>query len=377
MDIFDLGNDLDELGAAGVVLIAVVVGLIVHAIVFAVARRLARRTETDWDESIIEHSKNPMRLLFGVGAVLLTLPFLASELASPVIIRQAAIFLGILGLGWLLVGLTLVGHDMVMRRFPLDAEDNLEARTIETQLSILQRFGSILIWVVAMALALLTIPGVQPLAASLLAGAGVMGIVLGVAAGPLIGNLIAGIQIAFTQPIRVDDVVHIEGEWDRIGEITAAYGVVNIWDKRQLIVPLSKIVNSPIENWTRDSADVLGTVAIYVDYRGPIDEIRAEVLRILEGSGKWDGVAASVLVTDATESTIKVRTVISAPDAGNAWELRCLVREKLIEFLQKKHPEALPTRRELHERGGSVKPLDQCAKALRMPAARMSACPPS
>lgn len=192
--------------------------------------------------------------------------------------------------------------------------------------------------------------GHSPVAASLLAGAGVMGIVLGVAAGPLVGNLIAGIQIAFTQPIRVDDVVVIEGEWGRIEEVTAAYVVVAIWDKRRLIVPLSRIVSSPVENWTRVSSEILGTVSIFTDYRTPVDEIRDEFKRVLDESGMWDGEAWGVQVTDATESTMKVRALMSAPDAGTAWNLRCLVRERLIGFLQEKHPEALPTAREIEFR---------------------------
>jgi small-conductance mechanosensitive channel len=239
-----------------------------------------------------------------------------------------------------------VGEDAARARFPEDVDD-LEARQVRTQLAVLQRFGSIVIWLVAFAIALLTIPGVQPLAASLLAGAGVIGIVLGVAAGPLIGNFIAGVQIAFTQPIKIGDVVVIEGEWGRIGEITAAYVVVHIWDKRRLIVPLSQIVNQPVENWTRATTELLGTVKIYLDYRAPIDEIRTAFKRILDESGLWDGEAWSVVVTGADDRTITVRALYSAPDASVSWDLQCLVREKLVTFLQENHPESLPTAREI------------------------------
>ena len=341
----EIRDGLGGLTAAGIVIIAVLVGLVVHWVAFRVARRLARKTDVALDESIIRHTRNPLRLLIVLGVVLLSTPLMGDE--ARFFVRQVLVFLGVIGLGWLLVGLTLVGYDAVMRSFPTDVEDNLEARQVHTQTSVLQRFGSIIIWLVAVALALLTIPGVQPLAASLLAGAGVMGIVLGIAAGPLIGNLIAGIQIAFTQPIKLDDVVVIEGEWGRIGEITAAYVVVNIWDKRRLIVPLSKIVNEPIENWTRKSADLLGTVKIYADYRAPIDEMRTELKRVLDESGIWDGEAHSVLVTGADDRTITVRALFSAPDSSVAWDLQCLVREKLITFLNEKHPEALPTAREI------------------------------
>ncbi|MFV2064912.1 MAG: mechanosensitive ion channel family protein [Chloroflexota bacterium] len=344
---------LDDLSGVGVLVVVLAAGLVVHTIVFAVLGRIAARSETHLDEAALAHIRDPTRLLFAVAAIFVALPFTAGDADAKELIRRTDLFIGLLGLGWLAVALTNVGYDAAMSRFPTDVEDNLEARTMQTQLRILQRFGIIIIWLVAIALALLTIPGVQALAASMLAGAGVIGIVLGVAAGPLIGNLIAGIQIAFTQPIRVDDVVVIEGEWGRIGEITAAYVVVDIWDKRQLVVPLSKIVNSPIENWTRDSADVLGTVTIYTDYRADIEGIRTELKRILEASGMWDGVAYSVLVTDASESTIKVRALMSAPDSGNAWDLRCLVREKLIAYLHEKDPEALPTRREIQHQVGA------------------------
>jgi len=343
----EFGDLTGDLGAVAIVAIAIIIGLIAHAIAYAAARRLAGRTGTDWDESLIARTRNPARLLFMTGAVFLSIPFLGGDAGVRDLVRQATVFIGIIGIGWLLVAFTLVGYDTVMRRYPDDAEQDAGYRAIETQLTVLQRFGAIIIWIVAVALALLTIPGVQPLAASLLAGAGVMGIVLGIAAGPLIGNLIAGIQIAFTQPIKIGDVVVIEGEWGRIGEITAAYVVVYIWDKRRLVVPLSQIVNQPVENWTRHGDSLLGTVKLYLDYRTPIEEVRTEYKRILDESGLWDGESWSVLVTGADDRTITVRALYSAPDSSNEWSLRCLVREKLIEYLQRQHPEALPTRREL------------------------------
>jgi small-conductance mechanosensitive channel len=340
----DIWDALGDVQTLGLVLIAVVVGLVIHWVVMRIASGLAKRTDSRLDEAAIEHLHNPARFLIFIATVLVATAFMGEDAAS--VVRDVAIFLGIIGLGWMVVGLTLVGENMALARFPED-DDGLEARQIKTQLTVLQRFGAIFIWLVAIAIALLTIPGVQALAASLLAGAGVLGIVLGVAAGPLIGNLIAGIQIAFTQPIKIGDVVVIEGEWGNIGEITAAYVVVNIWDKRRLIVPLSQIVNQPVENWTRHTKELLGTVSIHCDYRAPIEAIRSEHKRILEESGMWDGEAWSVLVTDADDRTITVRALFSAPDSSVAWDLRCLVREKLITFLQAHHPEALPTAREI------------------------------
>jgi small-conductance mechanosensitive channel len=339
-------NDLlGDLGGVGVAAIAVVIGLVLQLVVYRLGWRMAERTANEGDESFLTHTRNAARLLFAVAAVFVSGVFMKEEARD--IARSISIFVGIIGLGWFVVGLLRVGSDVALARFPQEGEDDLEERQIKTQLEILVRFGTIIVWLVAIALALLTIPGVAPLAASLLAGAGVVGIVLGVAAGPIIGNFIAGVQIAFTQPIKVGDVVVIEGEWGNIGEITATYVVVYIWDKRRLIVPLSQIVNQPVENWTRKTRDLLGTVKLYLDYRAPIDDIREEYKRILDESGLWDGEAWSVLVTGADDRTITVRALYSAPDASVEWSLRCLVREKLIGFLQAEHPYALPVAREI------------------------------
>ncbi len=309
--LIEIRDALGDFGTVGIVIMAVLLGLLVHWLVWRIAIRFTGRTGSRLDEYVVRRTRNPMRLLVVLVTVLVSTFAMGAEAADWV--RRAVIFIGIIGLGWLLVSMTRVAEDMAQARFPDDVE-LLEARQLRTQLAVLQRFGSIIIWLVAIAVALLTIPGVQPLAASLLAGAGVLGIVLGIAAGPLIGNLIAGIQIAFTQPIKIGDVVVIEGEWGRIGEITAAYVVLYIWDKRRLIVPLSQIVNQPIENWTRQTTDLLGVVRIHCDYQAPVDEIRAEFKRILDASGLWDGESWSLLVTDADDRTITLRAVYSAPE---------------------------------------------------------------
>ncbi len=349
MELPEFRDVLGDLGGLGIAIVAVLIGIVAHWAVYAMAERVSRRTASRIDESFLGHTRNSGRLLFAIGAIFLSTVFMNEEARG--FAREFCVFFGIIGGGWFLVALLRVGSDAILARFPDDGDDDLEERQVRTQLEILVRFGTIIIWLVAVALALLTIPGVQALAASMLAGAGVMGIVLGVAAGPLIGNLIAGIQIAFTQPIKVGDVVVIEGEWGHIGEITAAYVVVYIWDKRRLIVPLSQIVNQPVENWTRRTTDLLGTVKLYLDYRAPIDEIRKEYKRILDESGLWDGEAWSILVTGADDRTITVRALYSAPDASVEWSLRCLVREQLIGYLQREHPYALPTQREIHLQG--------------------------
>jgi small-conductance mechanosensitive channel len=342
---FEINDLLGDLGAIGVAVIAAAIGVAIHWLVYRLASSITSRTDSTIDEFVLHRTRNPVRLLIILGTILVSTVFMGQEARQFAI--QALIFVGIIALGWLVVSLTLVGVDVYLSRYPPADEADLEGRQARTQISVLQRFGAIIIWLIAIAIALLTIPGVAPLAASLLAGAGVLGIVLGVAAGPIIGNFIAGIQIAFTHPIKIGDVVIINGEWGRIGEITSTYVVLYIWDKRRLIVPLSKIVNEPIENWTRKTTDILGTVAIYTDYRAPVDEMRTELKRILDESGIWDGDAWSVLVTGADDRSMKVRALFSAPDSSVRWDLQCLVREKLIAFLREQHPEALPVAREI------------------------------
>src|SRR5690606_9134491 len=196
--------------------------------------------------------------------------------------------------------------------------------------------------VVAGALILMKVPGAENVGASLLASAGIAGLIVGAASRPALSNLIAGLQIALTQPIRLDDVVIVEGEWGRVEEITNTYVVVRIWDLRRLIVPLSHFIEKPFQNWSRQKTDLLGTVFLHVDYSIPLQELRTELHRILQASKRWDGKVWVLQVVDATERTIQLRALMSAPDSGTAWDLRCEVREALIEFIRNRYPESLP-----------------------------------
>jgi small-conductance mechanosensitive channel len=210
--------------------------------------------------------------------------------------------------------------------------------------------------VVAIAVMLMTFPRVRELGTSLLASAGIAGLVVGLAARPLLENIIAGLQIALTEPIRLDDVVIVQGEWGRIEEITATYVVVRIWDERRLVVPLSWFLTNPFQNWTRDSAQLLGTAFLLLDYRAPIDEIRAELQRLCAASTNWDKRVCKVQVTDTKDRTIEVRLLVSAADSSKQWDLRCEIREGILTFLQKNYPEALPTTRVAWEGGNRGQP---------------------
>ena len=220
--------------------------------------------------------------------------------------------------------------------------DNLRARRARTQIQVLVR--AVIVTIVGLALVsmLLTFPEARAVGTSLLASAGIVGVIVGVAARSTLGNLIAGLQIAFAEPIRLDDAVVVEGEWGNIEEITITYVVVRIWDRRRLVLPCSYFVEHPIENWTRYSADIVGTVHLHVDYTTPVEEVRAEFEQVLAASKLWNGQTAVLQVVDTTERTMVLRALVSADSAPTAWDLRCEVRERLLAWLQQHRPPALP-----------------------------------
>ncbi len=260
-------------------------------------------------------------------------------------------------MAWLIIRTTDILEDLVLSRYRIDVADNLEARKIHTQIRFLKRVIVTVVLVIAAASMLMVFPKVRQFGASILASAGVVGIVAGLAVQRSIANLLVGIQVAITQPIRVDDVVIVENEWGQIEEITSTYVVVRIWDLRRLILPITYFTEKPFENWTRTSADLIGTVFIYADYSIPVDAVRQELHRILQESDLWDGKAWALQVTDAREHTIELRAMVSAANASAAWNLRCQVREELILFIQKNYPESLPKfRTELTRNGSEEKP---------------------
>jgi small-conductance mechanosensitive channel len=243
---------------------------------------------------------------------------------------------------WLAVGAVRVTETLIVGRFDIAGADNLHARAVHTQMRGLRNVASFLVVVVAVAFALLSFERVRQLGAGLLASAGLAGVVLGFAAQKSLSALLSGIQIAFTQPIRIDDVVVVEGEWGRVEEITLTYVVVKIWDGRRLVLPVGYFLEKPFQNWTRRESNLLGAVELRLDYATPVDAVRQELGRVLAASKLWDRRTSSVQVTDATEKGIVVRVLVSARDAGSLFDLRCEVREKLVAFLQRGHPVSLP-----------------------------------
>ena len=258
------------------------------------------------------------------------------------ILQHAALLVGILGLAWLGLGLSGVAAARIERRHPVDVADNLTARAVHTQLRVLLRVVRITVVVLALALALMTFPGARHVGAGLLASAGLAGLAVALAVKPVLSNLFAGLQIAFAQPIRIDDVVVVEGHWGRIEEIASTHVVVKVWDERRLLLPLTWFLEKPFENWTRRSARMLGTVVVWTDPGAPVDAIRARLDALCRGDPDWDGRVAEIQVVDTSERAMAIRALVSAADAGRLWSLRCRVREGLLAFLARAHPEALP-----------------------------------
>ena len=303
---------------------------------------LAARAETTWDDFLLPLAGKALRRALPLLAVILAAPALAGSPAVAEIVGNATSLLLIGIVAVILAEAVGAAASFVLARHRIDVSDNLQARSIYTQVVVLKKVALTLIAVFTLASMLMVFDSVRQFGASILASAGIAGIVVGFAAQRSIATLLAGFQIAMTQPIRVDDVVIVENEWGRIEDITLTYVVVRIWDQRRLIVPITYFIEQPFQNWTRASADLLGTVFLHVDYTAPLDELRAELTKILETSRHWDGKVNLLQVTGAKEHTLEIRALASAADASNAWDLRCEVRERLIAFLQSTCPNALP-----------------------------------
>lgn len=245
-------------------------------------------------------------------------------------------------LGWsAIVGID-AGAKWVVRTHRVDVEDNLAARRVHTQTRILERVAIVIVVLITAGAALLSFPSVRAYGFSLFASAGAAGLILGFAARPVLSNIIAGVQIALTQPIRIDDVVIVEGQWGWVEEITTTYVVIRVWDLRRLIVPLSHFIEKPFENWTRETSEIIGAVTWHLDYRAPVSEMRTKLSEILAASSLWDGKVSNLQVVDSANTTLIVRALMSSRTSPKAWDLRCEVREKMIEWLRTTYPEALP-----------------------------------
>lgn len=323
-------------------------------VIYLVAVFLIRR----WDKFIssrkvkirLAHLRKPLLFLIPAFCLIIVMPFTRFEEGIYSIIARILNLWLIASCGFLLIKSVFMAREMILSQYDVEARDNLLARRVYTQIGVISNIIIVGIILLTVSFILMTFPAVRQIGVSLLASAGVLGIVLGFAAQKTLGNIIAGIQIAISQPIRLDDAVVVENEWGWIEEITLTYVVVRIWDLRRLVLPISYFIEKPFQNWTRTSADIIGSVFLYVDYTVPMEEVRQELYNILEKSPHWDKKVKVLQVTNTTERTVELRALMSAADSPTAWNLRCEVREKLIEFLQKKYPKGLPrTRVELNK----------------------------
>lgn len=356
-DLVDVTTWMDALVSGAWLLGAILLGLVLHAGLFWTLGRLARRTPTPWDQKALQLARSPSRLLFPLFVINLVVPYLALPARPLALLDHATTLLFIASVAYLLISLVFLLRDVLLSRHDIEVADNLAARKVHTQIRVLEKVLISVVVVATAAFMLMTFEGVRQVGVSILASAGIAGIILGLAAQKSIGTLLAGIQIAITQPIRVDDVVIVEGEWGWVEEISLTFVVVRIWDLRRLVVPITYFIERPFQNWTRVSADILGTVILYTDYTIPVEDVRQELHRVVETSELWDGKVCGLQVTDCKPDVLELRLLISASDSGKAWNLRCLLREKMVAFIQERYPASLPrVRAELEGPGATAQP---------------------
>jgi small-conductance mechanosensitive channel len=323
----------------------------------ALLQQYASRTDAGWDDVLLPFAGKALRLILPLLALILGTQALTVSDDAQAMIQNAISLALIATVGFLLIQFVDAVAKLVLQRNRIDVADNRQARGIYTQVTVLRKMAVAVIALIAIASMLMVFQPVRQLGTAMIASAGVAGIVIGFAAQKSLGTLLAGFQIAMTQPIRIDDVVIVEGEWGRIEEITLTYVVVRIWDLRRLIVPITYFIEKPFQNWTRRSADILGTVFLQVDYGVPVDAVRNELTRILEASSNWDRKVNVLQVTEAKETTLELRALASSSDASKSWDLRCEVREKLVTFIQSNYPGSLPRLRTTLERVPRATPV--------------------
>ena len=330
--------------AALILMAAAAVALVVHSIATAALRRVLKPRQTVV-RSLLQRTHNVARFGFVLLALSLIIPFVPVTTAVVDEIHKVMIAAFILLIGWVALVAFNLAADRYVGRLQLDVTHNFVARKAVTQVQMLKVIGSGLIIILGIAFSLMTFDSVRQFGISLFASAGLAGLAAGLASRSILANLFAGLQLALTQPIRIDDAIVVENEWGVVEELTSTYVVVRLWDLRRLIVPLSYFIEKPFQNWTRDSTQILGTVFFHVDYATSAQCLREKLMEIVNASKYWDHQIANLQVTDANESTVEMRALVSAPNADAAWDLRCEVREKLIAFLQSEYTNALPRRR--------------------------------
>lgn len=325
---------------------ALVIANLVHYILFRVLRRKEKENPR-MGLGLQQYLGRPARAIFLLTCVLLVLPFLPIPAGIDKLLRHGFIMAMVVALGWFVIGCIYVAQAFMLRRYDISVANNVRARRIHTQFQVFRRMLISFVVVIDIGALLWTFndPRIWHYGSGLLASAGIATLVLATAAKSTASNFLAGLQIALTEPIRIDDVVVVEGEWGKIEEITSAYVVIKIWDLRRLIVPLSWFIENSFANWTRESAEILGTAFLYVDYSIPVEELRQQLNVIVRDAPQWDKKVCGLQVTNLSEHTMEIRCLVSSPDSGSNFDLRCLIREKMTAWIQQNYPDAFPTTR--------------------------------
>jgi small-conductance mechanosensitive channel len=334
--------EIQALVALGWVVAAVLVASIVHRVLYWALRRWAQARHNHFVDAIVRQTGRPAAYILPLLAILIVTPALVIPERWTQSLEHGTGIFTIAALAWSIVALINLWSDVVVARHRLDVEDNLLARQLGTRVNILSRVANTLVGIVAVGMILMTFPEIRSLGTTLLASAGIAGIAAGFAARPLFENLIAGIQLALTQPIRIDDVVIVEKQYGRIEEIHSTYVVVQIWDLRRMVLPLTYFIETPFENWTRRTANLMGEVYFFTDFTLDVEALRAEIPKMIKQSPLWDGKFTNLQVTDATDRAMQVRVLVTARNSSELFDLRCYMREQILTYLRDHQPDALP-----------------------------------
>lgn len=333
-----------ELRVCFVALLVAALGSLLSNGLMRLLARLSR--PLPFAHEMLQRARQPLRLLIPLLGVQMVLSAASDELVWIDGARRIVSLAMIAAFTWLGLRAADAVQRVIVLRHPVDVADNLQARRIQTQTRVLVRTLSVFVVIFGVSGMLMTFPAARQFGASLLASAGLAGLAVGFAAKPVLGNLIAGLQIALTQPIRLDDVVIVENEWGRIEEISGSYVVVRVWDDRRLVVPLQWFIEHPFQNWTRRTSSLTGSVLLWVDYSTPLEPLRQEVNRLCdEARHLWDGRVNVLQLVDANDRAIQIRILASSLDSSLNWDLRCYLRENLVNFIYANYPDCLPQMR--------------------------------
>lgn len=325
-----------------IIAIAIIAGLILKFCIVKLTKFYSSRSSFSFVKSIVINLGKPFNIFLPLIFLSITKSLIVLPSSLLVVYNKVIEIALIIAFAYILVSMIKVIQDFIFSTYDLKKENNLRERKIRTQLQFLRKILIGVIIVLTLAAVLFSFDGMRRIGAGLLTGVGVSGIIIGFAAQRSLSNLLAGFQIAFTQPIRIDDVLVVEGEWGRVEEITLTYVVVHIWDQRRLILPINYFIEKPFQNWTRVTSEILGTVFIYADYSLPLDDLRTEFERLITAHPLWDKKVKVIQLTDAKDNVIEIRALMSARNSSAAFDLRCYIREKLITFIQEKYPQSLP-----------------------------------